>query len=148
MPKQKKQFELTSKDKAVYRLLESNPNKWWTKEEIMEALPYYFSKADATSHDICSTLNSIRLRLNKGRACGMITHYTMIKDNAFKLATNEQELKPVLQKMEDDLWKDYIRYLETKGVIKENGQGKLFDCNGNPIDEHPYAKRFNMPFEF
>ncbi len=148
MPKQKKEFRLTDKDYAVYRLLESNPEKWWTKGEIVDELPEYFNESDSTSHDFCASLNNVRIRLNRVAGIdGKITHYTILKNNAFKLA-NKEELKAERERMKSNLWRDYIRYLRANEVIQLDGQGKLFDCNGNPIDEDSLAKKFFEPFAF
>ena len=34
------------------------------------------------------------------------------------------------------------------GAIKEDGQGKIIDCNGNIITDESLSKRFQAPFEY
>lgn len=142
-----KELKLTPKEWKLYNLLESDPNKWWSKEEILNNITEYDLNRNETSHDICASLNLARLHLNEACSSGMISHYTLIKDNAFKLA-NEEEMNEELKKMEKQIWKLYIRYLGAKGIIKLNNQGKIIDCKGNIIEEDSLAKRFYTPFDF
>lgn len=142
-----KELKLTPREWKLYSLLKNEPNKWWSKEEILNSITEYNSSRNETSHDICASLNLARLHLNAACSLGLVSHYTLIKDNAFKLA-NEDEMHAELKKMEKQMWRLYIRYLGAKGVLKENGQGKLIDCKGKVIDEDSLAKRFFEPFNF
>lgn len=141
-------YGLTSKEYAVYRLLESQPDKWFSKGEIVDALPDYFDTGDSTSHDFCSTLNLCRIRLNRAVGIdGRISHHIALKNNHFKLA-DADDVKEEIRKRKDALWRDYLRLLRLEDVVKYNGQGKLIDCNGKAIDEESLAKRFFAPFDF
>lgn len=142
-----KELKLKTKEWAFYKLLESDPKKWWSKEEIISQVPDYELNKNETSHDICAALNTARLKLNNACSSGIISHYVLLDNNSFKLA-NEEEMNEEIKKMEKNLWKLYIRYLGAKGVIKLNNQGKIIDCKGKVIEEDSLAKRFYEPFNF
>lgn len=142
---------LTEKDYAVYRYLEQvaeeNPDKWVSKEELINEFPQYFVKGE-DSHDICSTLNMVRLRINQARAAGKVSHLVLLKNHQFKLAISKDEAEKSIQKDYNNAMKLLKRYWQNMGAIKEDGQGKLIDCNGNAITEESLAKRFQMPFDY
>ena len=141
---------LTPKDYEVYRYLEqvylNDKERWVSKEEIMYVLPELFNKSDATSHDICSTLNAIRIRLNENAYNGVINHIVLLTNNCFKLAKDREEAERFCKRDYDNAMKLLTRYWHNIGVIKQDGQGKLIDCRGNVIDENSLAKRFYEPF--
>jgi hypothetical protein len=139
------------KDYAVYRYLEQvaeeNPDKWVSKEELINEFPQYFIKGE-DSHDICSTLNMVRLNINRARASGKVSHLVLLKNHQFKLAVSKDEAEKSIQKDYNNAMKLLKRYWQNRGAIKEDGQGKLIDCNGNAITEESLAKRFQMPFDY
>jgi hypothetical protein len=142
---------MTEKDYAVYRYLEQvaeeNPNKWVSKEELINEFPQYFVKGE-DSHDICSTLNMVRLNINRARASGKVSHLVLLKNHQFKLAVSKDEAEKSIQKDYNNAMKLLKRYWQNRGAIKEDGQGKLIDCNGQVITEESLAKRFQMPFDY
>ena len=142
---------LTEKDYAVYRYLEQvaeeNPNKWVSKEELINEFPQYFVKGE-DSHDICSTLNMVRLNINRARASGKVSHLVLLKNHQFKLAVSKDEAEKSIQKDYNNAIKLLKRYWQNRGAIKEDGQGKLIDCNGQVITDESLAKRFQMPFDY
>lgn len=142
---------LTEKDYAVYRYLEQvaeeNPNKWVSKEELINEFPQYFVKGE-DSHDICSTLNMVRLNINRARASGKVSHLVLLKNHQFKLAISKDEAEKSIQKDYNNAMKLLKRYWQNRGAIKEDGQGKLIDCNGQVITDESLAKRFQMPFDY
>jgi hypothetical protein len=145
-------IRLHTKDWKVYNYLlhkaALDMNYWVSKEEIIQEFPELFTSSDATSHDVCSTLNAIRLRLNKARAEGQLTHLVLLDNHKFKLATSEEEVEKYCKRDKENGIKLLVRYYQNIGVLKTNGQGKLIDCKGNVIDENSLAKRITEPFEF
>lgn len=142
---------MTEKDYAVYRYLEKvaeeNPDKWVSKEELIDEFPQFFVKGE-DSHDICSTLNMVRLNINRARASGKVSHLVLLKNHQFKLAVSKDEAEKSIQKDYNNAMKLLKRYWQNRGAIKEDGQGKLIDCNGNTITDESLAKRFQMPFDY
>lgn len=138
---------MKAKDYTVYRFLERNSDRWVSKEEIVAEFPELFGKHDETSHDICSTLNTMRLRINKAASEGKLSHIVLLNNNRFKVATSREEAEKYCKRDFDNAMKLLKRYWQNIGVIKQDGQGKLIDCRGNVIDEKSLAKRFYMPFE-
>lgn len=139
-------IKLTTRDWQFYNLLLSDTSKWWTKQEILEKVEGF--NANDTAHDYCACMNSTRIKLNEALFEGQLSHYVLLKDNAFKLAESEEEMQEIVEKMKKQLWKNYLRFLGATKVIKENGQGKLIDCKGNVISEDSLAKRFFEPFNY
>lgn len=141
---------LTPKEYIVYRYLEQvyeqDKERWVSKEEIIAALPELFNKQDETSHDVCSTLNAIRLRLNENAYGGKINHITLLKNNQFKLAKDREEIETYCKRDLENAMKLLSRYWHNIGVAKRDGQGKLIDCRGNVITDESLAKRFYTPF--
>ena len=142
---------MTEKDYAVYRYLEKvaeeSPDKWVSKEELINEFPQFFVKGE-DSHDICSTLNMVRLNINRSRASGKVSHLVLLKNHQFKLAVSKDEAEKSIQKDYNNAMKLLKRYWQNRGAIKEDGQGKLIDCNGQVITDESLAKRFQMPFDY
>lgn len=142
---------MTQKEYEVYRYLEQvacdDPSKWVSKEELLTEFPQYFVKGE-DSHDICSTLNMVRLHINQARAAGKVSHLVLLKNHHFKLAISKDEAEKSVQKDFNNAMKLLKRYWQNMGAIKEDGQGKLIDCNGQAITEESLAKRFQMPFDY
>lgn len=146
-----KELKMTQKEYEVYRYLEQvaieDSNKWVSKEELIAKFPQYFIKGE-DSHDICSTLNMVRLHINEARAAGKVSHLVLLNNHQFKIAADKDETKDFIQKDFNNAMKLLKRYWQNMGAIKEDGQGKLIDCNGNVITEESLAKRFQMPFDY
>lgn len=142
-------INLTTIDWTIYNYLKvkfkEDPTQWISKKQIIEDNPV-LKESKTTSHDICSSLNSIRLRLNKASNEGQISHLILLHNSKFKIAANVEEAKQYLYKDYKIGIKRIIRYYENINVIKRDGQGKLIDCKGNVIDEKSVAKRFNDVF--
>lgn len=141
---------LRSLDWKIYNYLKDrfkeDPTQWVSKQEILDDNPALLNESEATSHDICSNLNLIRLRLNKACNEGQISHLILLHNSKFKIAANVEEAKKFLYKDFETGIKRIVRYYENMNVLKRNGQGKLIDCKGNVIDETSLAKRFNDVF--
>lgn len=142
--------ELKTIDWTIYEYLKKkfkeDPTQWLSKQQILEDNPILTFASGETSHDICSNLNRIRLRLNKACNEGQISHLILLSNSRFKIAANEQEAKEFLYKDFEVGIKRIIRYYENMKVLNRNGQGKLIDCKGNVIDDKSLAKRFNDVF--
>lgn len=142
---------MTPKEYEVYRYLEQvacdDPTRWVSKEELIAKFPQYFIKGE-DSHDICSTLNLVRLRINEARAAGKVSHLVLLKDHHFKLCISREEAEEHINKDFNNAMKLLKRYWQNMGTIKEDGYGKLIDCNGNVITDESLAKTFQMPFDY
>lgn len=142
---------MTQKEYEVYRYLEQvaceDPTKWVSKEELINEFPQFFVKGE-DSHDICSTLNLVRLRINEARAAGKVSHLVLLKDHHFKLCVSREEAEEHIGKDFSNAMKLLKRYWQNMGAIREDGQGKIIDCNGNIITDESLAKRFQAPFEY
>lgn len=123
-----------------------DPKQWISKQQILEDNPTLFNESMSTSHDICSALNLIRIRLNKACNEGQISHLILLHNSKFKIAADVAEAKQFLYKDFEVGIKRIVRYYENMKVLSRNGQGKLIDCKGNIIDENSLAKRFNDVF--
>lgn len=143
--------ELKEQDLALYRLLEIingyEPSRWLSKEELLEMLKNHFVKSEGT-HDICADFNTSRLRLNKARAEGnpKIRCLILLKSHRFKIASNKEEVEKYCKRDLNNALKLLKRYWQNMGVIKEDGQGRLLDANGNVIDDDSLLERFYDPF--
>ena len=137
-------------DWTIYKYLKNrfkeDPTKWISKEEILADNGALLKESCATSHDICSSLNLIRLKLNKACNEGQISHLILLHNSKFKIAANIEEAQTYLKKDYEIGIKRIVRYYENMNVLKRDGQGKLIDCKGNVIDENSLAKRFNDVF--
>lgn len=141
---------LNSLDWKIYNYLKDkfkeNPNRWISKKEILENNKELLKESDTTSHDICSTLNNIRIKLNKACHEGQISHLILLDKGHFKIAANKEEAEQYLKKDYRIGIKRIIRYYENMKVLTRDGQGKLIDCKGNVITEESLAKRFHEVF--
>ncbi len=142
-------IKLTSIDWEVYSYLKKkfkeDPTQWVSKNQLITDIPA-LKLSKATSHDVCSTLNSIRIKLNKASNEGQISHLILLHKSKFKIACNVEEAKKYLYKDYLTGIKRIIRYYENMKVLKRDGQYKLIDCKGNVIDDKSLAKRFEDVF--
>ena len=137
---------LTPLDWKIYTYFKeqfkADPTRWLSKQTILNDNQELLSASGETSHDICASLNSIRLKLNKACNEGQIHHLILLNKGCFKIAANYDEAKEYLYKDYEIGIKRIVRYYENMNVLKRNGQGKLIDCKGNVITEESLAKRF------
>lgn len=142
--------KLTTVDWTIYNYLKDqfkkDPKRWIKKEQILYDNQNILSCSPYTSHDICSKLNLIRIRLNKAANEGQISHLILLDNGHFKIAANLEEAKKYLYKDYQIGIKRIVRYYENMKVLSRDGQGKLIDCKGNVITEESLAKRFNDVF--
>ena len=141
---------LNSLDWKIYNYLKDkfkeNSNRWISKKEILENNKELLKESGTTSHDICSTLNNIRIKLNKACHEGQISHLILLDKGHFKIAATKEEAEQYLKKDYRIGIKRIIRYYENMKVLTRDGQGKLIDCKGNVITEESLAKRFHEVF--
>lgn len=76
--------------------------------------------------------------------------YDYIKQAIDKLEvlSKGKEAEKSIQKDYNNAMKLLKRYWQNRGAIKEDGQGKLIDCNGQVITDESLAKRFQIPFDY
>ena len=151
MTKEKKAIRLTDLEKSIYNFLlikhKEQPEKWWSKMELLDCVPELKTTAKETSHDICSNLNHIRLRINQATSEGQLDKIILLNNSSFKIATDKDEAEEYIKKDYQCGIKRLIRYYQNRGIIRQNGQGKLFDLSGNEITEESINKRFRSVFE-
>ena len=147
--REKKPFALTDTDKAVFNFLlagfEDDPTKWFSKQELLDNIPS-LSDSKPTSHDICSSLNLIRIRLNRGCSLGLVDRIVLLNNGCFKIAEDRFEAEWYLKRDYRIGIKHLVRYYENMNVLKRDGQGQLLDPNGNPIDEEDTDLMFRTIF--
>lgn len=140
---------LDSIDWTIYNYLKKqfkdDPKRWLSKEEILNDNPL-LHECKQTSHDVCSKLNSIRIKLNKACSEGQINNLILLDRGHFKIAADIEEAKKYLYKDYQVGIKRIIRYYENIKVLKRDGQGRIIDCKGNVINETSLAKRFHDVF--
>lgn len=145
-----KPTKLTTNEWLVYTYLKEqfldNPYRWISKEEIMERIPEVASESKATSHDVCSNLNLIRIRLNRAGAEGQHYNVILLDNNKFKIAANKDEAEKYLHKDKEDGLKKLVRYYENMKILKRDGQGRLMDNQNNLISDEDLNKRFIKTF--
>lgn len=143
-------ISLNTLDWNVYTYLKhsfkDDPKRWVSKQELLEGIERLRQSKSETSHDICSSLNSIRLRLNQAANEGQLSHLVLLNNGKFKIAADLDEATEHLKKDYNIGIKRLVRYYENMRVLKRDGQGKLMDCKGNIITEESLAKRFNDVF--
>ena len=141
---------LNKLDWDVYNYLNasfrSDPKRWVSKQELLDSIETLSKSKGATSHDICSSLNLIRIKLNQAANEGQLSHLVLLAKGNFKIAADMQEATEHLKKDYEIGIKRLVRYYKNIQVLKRNGQGKLIDCKGNVITEESLAKRFNDVF--
>ena len=88
------------------------------------------------------------MHINEARAAGKVSHLVLLKDHHFKLCISREEAGEYIGKDFSNAMKLLKRYWQNMGAIREDGQGKIIDCNGNTITDESLAKRFQAPFEY
>lgn len=143
-------IKLKTLDWKVYNYLKAEFKKdntlWISKKQLLESIPELRANSKATTHDVCSSLNTIRLRLNKACSDGQLSHLVLLKDSCFKIAKDREEAKENFERDRKIGIQRLVRYYENIGVLNRDGQGKLIDCKGNVITDESLAKRFNDVF--
>lgn len=138
-------IELKENDKGLYEFLLKNPSRWVSKEEILNETDLF--NRSYGKHDVCSTINTSRIRLNQAVYEGQIEHLVLLDDNKLKIAETEEEAIEYLKRDFVNAIKLLKRYYNNVAVIKRDGQGKLLDSKNIPIDES-LEKRIYEAFEF
>ena len=145
-----KQIVLKSLDWKVYEYLKNkfklDPNHWVSKEEFLMDIEELRDRGGSTSHDSCSILNSIRIKLNRASSQGLLSHIILLDNDCFKIAQSKEEAEQYLKRDLNNGLKLIVRYYQNLKVIKEDGQGRLLDRKGNVISEDSLAKKFNDVF--
>ena len=138
-------IELRENEQGLYDFLLKNRSRWVSKEEILNET-ILFNRSYG-KHDICSNINTTRIRLNQAVFEGKLEHLVLLDDNKLKLAETKEEAINYLKRDFINAIKLLKRYYNNVAVIKRNGQGKLLDSKSIPIDES-LEKRIYEAFEF
>lgn len=80
--------DLTPRQWALYNLLNSDTNKWWTQREICDAIPSYHWIDDDRNH--CAEIGSDRRFINNSQRVDKII---VTKKHCFKIATVEEYIE-------------------------------------------------------
>lgn len=115
--------KLTPRQWALFRLLESQPDHWFTQKEICDAIPLYSYKDEITVHDHCPAIGKDKIEINANpRVDKIIT----MQDCCFKIATLEEykkERATHIARLKSQ--KAQIEAMDYK--FERHGQGKIFN---------------------
>lgn len=137
--------ELTPTHWDLYRLIYHNSlveHRKTTQKEITEKIPFFEWDDDEKCHDHCVAVWRYIKDNNES-----LEHDKIIISKNFKYwVGSAKETKRFLR----DLWKALSprlkRYWKYVAKTKMDGLGKLFDKNGNPIDDNGKARAFHECF--
>lgn len=123
----------------LFNLLMKEPNKWFTKNEIVDDI-YDYPESDRTnySHEILNDSKKIN-------ASYEVDKIIICKNSQFKIATNEEAINYQRHFMNVGK-KAFINYWAIDKKIKQDKQGKLISNQNKTIDEDSKAKLFYETF--
>ena len=132
---------LSPKDWELYRLVYHNSiveGRKTTQREICDKISEFKWNDDPFAHDKCSAISGSVHRNNLSGEHEKIIIYV---DNECWIG-NQEETQEFLDKLWSDLFPRLNRFWKYTKKLKENGQGKLISCQGEPIDESSQAREF------
>ena len=137
--------ELSPTHWELYRLIYHNSlveHRKTTQKEICEKIPFFEWDDDEKCHDHCVAIWRYIKDNNES-----LEHDKIIISKSFVYwIGSENETKRFLR----DLWKALsprlVRYWKYVNKTQMDGLGKLFDKNGNPIDDNGKARAFHECF--
>lgn len=131
---------LTSRQWKLYKLLKSEPNKWFTQKEICEAIKEY--EYHDRNNDKCPTIREDKLAINQSLEVDKIV---VMNKYQFKIGTKEEYLKERVKHVNRlKRQKEQIENMDYKYNL--DNQGKLISNKGNVIDEQSKARNFFETF--
>lgn len=125
--------KLTPREWQVYRLIKYNSlveHRKTTQREIYEKVSGFTWNDSPLAHDHCTAIWTDIKNNNESFEHDKI----IISDNFEYWVGSEQETNEYLDKLWNDLCPRLMRYWKYLNKTKQNGQGRLFDKYGNPID--------------
>lgn len=132
--------KLTSRQWELYNLLKTDPNKWWTQKEIVDAIPSY--KYIERNNDKCSSIREDKIAINASLEVDKII---VMKNYCFKIGNEKEyheERKKHIVRLKNQ--KSEIENIDFK--YKHHNQGKLLSNQGVVIDEKSKARHFFETF--
>lgn len=131
---------LTSRQWDLYNLLKSQPNKWFTQEEICKSVDGY--TLQNRKNDRCPTIREDKIVINESLEVDKI----IVMDRyCFKIGTREEYLRERAKHVSRlKAQKAQIENMDFK--YKHNMQGKLLSNRGEIIDEQSRARKFFETF--
>lgn len=137
--------ELTPSEWSLYRLIKHNSeveNRRTSQREICDKIPEFKWNDDEKAHDHCTAIWTAIKNNNES-----YEHEKLIISHNFEYwIGNKEETKVFLDKLWSDLEPRLIRYWKYLKKAKEDGQGRLLDKYGNPIDEDSDVRSFVESF--
>lgn len=134
------QKALTPRQWKLYNLLKTDPTRWFSPKEISDQIKEY--EWHETAWDKCPTIREDKKAINSSTEVEKII---VMKNRCFKIATIEEYLEErnahirrLLNQVQEIKDMDYKYH--------RDGQGKLFSCQGEPIDENSKARPFVEAF--
>lgn len=83
--------ELTERQNALYNLLQSDMNHWFTQKEICDAIPeFHYRETSADTHDHCSAIGLEKRKIN---AIPSAKKVIVMKNCCFKIGTFEEYME-------------------------------------------------------
>lgn len=124
---------LTPRQWALYRLLQSDTNRWFTQREICDAVEgYNYVENPKATNDHCSPIGADKRAINENPRVDQII---VMKDYKFKIATLEEykeERRSHINRLLAQ--KRQIEAMDAK--FERDGQGKLFNSVFNELKEN------------
>lgn len=137
--------KLTPKEWELYRLVYHNSmveGRKTTQREICDTIPDFKWNDDITAHDHCT---AIWTAIKNNNESGMHEKIIISHNFEYWIGSHEEE-KVFLDKLWSDLLPRLKRYWNYSQKIKQDGQGKLLSCQGNPITDESKAREFIESF--
>ena len=141
-----KAIKMTSREWALYNLLKQNPDKWYSKEEIVYEINVLMG-ADTFIYNVkcwdkCSKIREDMIEINASKEVDKII---VLKDNHYKIA-NEEEVVRYLNKKIAMARRQERQVRDLKKKILQNGQGKLLSNQEKPIDINSKARAYHETY--
>ena len=138
---EKDENSLTNRQKALLNYIEENSlihHRKTTQKEICEYINGYEWNDDEKCHDHCPVVWSDIKDINLSHE----TDYVIISKNFEYWIGNKEETKDFIDRLWRDLSPRLIRYWAFLKKVKRDGQGQIFDKNGNAIENENDVRAF------
>lgn len=133
--------KLTDRQKALLKYIEENSlihHRKTTQKEICEYVNGFEWNEDEKCHDHCTTIWSDIAKINLSYK----TDYVIISKDFEYWIGNKDETKAFIDRLWKDLEPRLKRYWAYLKKIERDGQGQIFDENGNPIENENDIRAF------
>ena len=147
-PKAEPKTALTPRQWALYRLIKQNTEQGrkTTQREICVVVEgYEWNEKDGNTHDHCVSIWN-DLNGAKGLNFSPEIQKIVITENFEYWIGDREEVADYLNSLWKELMPRLIRYWKLKAKQKEDGQGQIFSCHGELIDDDSAARGYIEAF--